>query len=203
MNRNKLNNIKLDKVIKESDVAVILGAEEYAQKLKQENEKILNNSKRQIDGKKKEAYDETVQKLVTDNETLLNNFTDNVDRFLNKMSDNIFHILYKLLQKLGQDNINTKLIKSMIENELANTKINNITRIVANGHVISEMQTNLSSTYFESVIWEVNDNFGNDECVCTTALWTMRISIEKALNELLKTIQPKKDETEEVLNAGA
>jgi hypothetical protein len=184
-----LNTIDLDKVIKQEDVDYITNAKSHADKLIKNANNILDEAKKEVERVKKEAYDTTTKDLITNNENNLNEFNSEADKFIETITKQTANLIYKLLAKFGQDNISTETIKNIINKELGKNRIIDITKITANKNSINKLKETLNLIYFEAIVWEVDDSYNDDECLCSTKLWSMRVSIGYVVNAVLNRVQ--------------
>lgn len=177
-----LNKIKLDKIIKEEDIALIESAECYYNEIKSRADALYENTKLEIEELKQNTYNDTVNKLMQENAQALDEFKINLSSFLNNTVEDIYAIIYKVLTKFGVDNINEDNIKSILKEELHSVNINQVLRVVANNFVLSNLQQNAQlEKLVDKIVWEDDNSLNNYECICSTNLWTMRVSLNQAL----------------------
>lgn len=183
-----LNTIELDRVIKEADLNYITNAKAHADKLIKEANDILQKAKIEVEQSKKDAYDKVTKEIIDINKKNLDLFNIQVDQFINNIMTNSSQLIYKILVKFGQENINVDTIKNIINKELGKNRIVDITKITANKNSIDNLKSTLNLVYFEEIVWEEDESYNDDECLCTTKLWSMRVNISYVIDTVLNKI---------------
>ena len=183
-----LNTIELDRVIKDSDLDYVMNAKSHADKLIQEANAILQNAKYEIEKSKKEAYDKVVEEITKANKASLDAFNNEVEDFINDIMSKSSQLIYKILAKFGQENISVDTIKTIINKELGKNRIIDITKITANKNSIGKLKSTLNLVYFEEIFWEEDNSYNDDECLCSTRLWSMRVNISYVVDTILNKI---------------
>ena len=178
------NQIKLDKIIKQDDLAFITSSEDYANKIRTECEQKLHDVIAEVEKIKHEAYTTTVLQLQEENAMLINQFKSNVTELLANVSDDMFKLVYKVLLKFGEKIVSPDTLRDIITMELNQVVINGVLKIKANDVSLVVLKQELSTEYFEKILWEIDKSLNNDECICITNLWTMRLSLKNTLNEI-------------------
>jgi hypothetical protein len=183
-----LNTVALDRVIKESDLDYIMNAKSHADKLIQEANNILQQAKIEVENAKKDAYNKVTTELIQANKDSLDQFNKEVDVFINDVISQSSQLIYKILGKFGQENISIGTIKNIINKELGKNRIVDITKITANKKSIAKLKETLNLIYFEAIVWEEDETYNDDECLCNTKLWSMRVNISYVVDNILNTI---------------
>lgn len=186
MNIKKLNSIKLAMVIKDEDVTLIESGEAYYNEIKTRADEILVKAEKEAELLKKQAYDDVVIDLTIKNDELVTNLKHDLMQFLDNTVNDVYSAIYRVLTKFGLVNLNADNLTIIIKEELNNINLSQVLKIVVNNKSIQVLKENQQlSKIVDRIIWEEDNTLNDDECICSTNLWTMRISLIKTLNLIL------------------
>ncbi len=172
----QLTKVSFDRVIKHSYIEKALALESYATKLKEDIEIVLVNTNADVEQIKKQAYADTVTQLVADNQQLLSYVEDKLSSVLHGLGEDVYNIVYRVLSKLGIDNIGSHQIRGLLKNEFDNFSQIKKLRVIANQDVITHLQGEFNFVG-ETCEWEVDSNLSDVECIATTHLWSFRLDL--------------------------
>lgn len=175
MNIIKLDNRVFDRVLKASDIEALLNVDEYVEQMKQQSEDLLENTNNNITKLKEQIYQEISSEIRTENAKQLQLFYDNLQQMLKQFDAKTFDIIYQVLVRLGYAQINPQQIKNLITDEIGNVIGQKTVKIIANQDVIAHLKEEFEDTIINSITWAVNDQLLNEECICETSLWSLRI----------------------------
>jgi len=184
----KLNQMKLDRIIKEEDLILIESAEKYADALKKEAKRQVNEAVLEAENIKNQAYKQTVDQLTVENQNALETLKNGLEQFLQNLNTDIYNLVYRILVKMGLNETNPHNMHKIIRNELSQNALTEIIKITAHEHALEFIKKDLDAIHIQQVIWEINNDLLLDECICTTKLWTLRINIEYFRANLFKDL---------------
>lgn len=182
----QLNTIKLDKIIRNEDVSVILNAQDYAAKIKADGEQIIANANKEAARIKQQVTEDLSRRFTEENAEHLNELNEKVGEFLQQVNEDLYGVIYKVLVKLGIDTSNTNQIKQLISQELLNLSEISEVSIMANEAVITKLKEEFSDTKKLSFEWCIDQSLLDHECICSTKLWVLRLNITTVVDQLHK-----------------
>ena len=179
----QLSKISFDRVIKHDYIDNALALELHASKLNDLATVTLVNANNEAADIKIQAYNNTTDQLVIENNQLLHDIEDKLDTLLSNIGNDLYDIVYRVLNKLGIDNIGAGQIKNLLKNEFDNFSHIKKLKISANNMVITQLKNefNIIDTICE---WETNVNLGDLECMVTTHLWSLRLDLSTTRNKI-------------------
>ncbi len=187
--KNLDNDAKIDSIIKEQDIDVILTAKHYAKKIRQLADQELKNAKLKIKEWQIKAITKASETINLENQEHLDNLYVNLEEFFANIENNIFNIVYQVLLKLGIENSDTHQIKHLIMQELTKVSNANEITIIANCQNLEKLKIEFMQVLENnkmSCIWKEDATMLNHECICSTKLWTLRLDIKHVLDNVKK-----------------
>jgi len=188
----KLNQVTFDRVLKESDAKQVLSVENMLKHARLESEQILQSAKQEAAEIKRRAYDETVKQLTDGNDKDLQDFEQKFAHLLANLQQNIYTIMDKILIKLGADKIDANNFKRIINQELCRFTDIEILKVQANSRLIDKLQQEFACDVSKiEFSWVVDEELTDEECICSTNLWNMRLNFATA-KDVLKKLLPER-----------
>jgi F0F1-type ATP synthase membrane subunit b/b' len=185
-------------ILSNDDLALLEGANNYREHIKQKCEELLHETKRkcdqllidadaQIEQKETELKQQAKQQLDALSQSLRQENYDLVKEFTERVETQIFEICNKILTKLHIDTVqNTQLI-SLIKNELMELMNNGPVTIKANRECLSILEQELS-TYQPQLIFQVDEKFKERQCQISDTISTIVIDINQCKDEIVKLL---------------
>ena len=170
-----LDKVELGHIIKDEDFKLIESGDRYYSQIKKISDELLEKTQVEVEDLKKDTYQEVSNKIIEENKLHLMEFNQNLEKFLNDMSEDIYSVIYKILIKFGYDKFDGENLKSIILDELSSgNNHNRVIKIKANHDSINKIKKdNKLQKVIEKIDWEECDSFIDGECICSTNLWTM------------------------------
>ncbi len=146
---------------------------------------LIRNAKLEAELIKKEAYKEALGQVHRDSKRLNLQLQQKNQQFVEKLESEIYSIINEVLLKLGVLDNFSKHISFMIKEELKKSNIskNEELTISANKIVLKNIQDELINS-FNNIIFKVDDALLDNECICETNLYLMRININQLKAQL-------------------
>ena len=181
----QLNHIKLDKIIKQKDLDLITDADSYVAKLKQEAQEILCRANADAESIKQTAYLDTINELMLANGILIDDFKKNVEIWLTNMQETVLFITSRVISKFGKSNLNQMALARLIGDEFSKLKdIDRVITVKANQNTLNILKDQLDALGLAEMIFQEDKSLSDDECTCSTSLWTMKLNINKTLEAI-------------------
>jgi flagellar biosynthesis/type III secretory pathway protein FliH len=93
--------------------------------------------------------------------------------------------LYKILQKLGVEVTTSSQIYQLVSSELSQTSLIKEATITVNAEVLESLQQEFINHESKlQVSFIVNNQLSNDECICNTSLWALKLNVSTVIKHL-------------------
>lgn len=189
----QLNQIKLDRIIKEKDLELILNAETYVNTINKRAEDRLIMVETEIEAAKKQAYAQITTEITDQNQLMLEDFNHNLDELLQHLNNEISLIVFNVLTKIGIYNYSSENICNIIKHELLSSVHIEINKVEAHEDTLVSIRNSLTDMGLVNILLETNNSLLPEECICYSNLWSMRINVKSFYEQLIKVFSvPKK-----------
>lgn len=170
------------KIIPIEELQQLLNAKASIKKAKEKYKKIINQAN--IDAKyiKEKAKEDILSEVSLQSEKINKELEERINKFLNIFSQEAYQIIYKILLKLGFEQISAIQIKTLIENEINEKKPNQSLTITANSNTISELK-NLYSLE-NNITFKIDETLIGGTCICDTGLYLLHVNITDAMEQI-------------------
>lgn len=169
-------------VVKAEQLTKLMDTEEYCNTQRQQADADLKAVHLQIDQLKKEVYEEVSVKLNQENQLHLTQLEQNLTAMLDKVTDDIWHIVYKVLSKLGISKYEPQFLTGLIKQELSELVEVKLISISANTATINELTNCLALEYHDT--FRLNHELVDGECMLETNLYVFRLKVAEAIEKL-------------------
>ncbi len=174
-------NWSSQKIIKASDLKVILSANEYLASIKQKCKELEEETEHKVQEATTKAYNEAVAKCHLESEKLHEELNLKLEKTLGDLSQDIYKIVYKVLANFGFEKIDVANLKNIIKYVIDDyTDIQNNIKIHARATTIEHLKT----IFGEQVSYLEDANLLENECIYETNLFIYRINIDSALEKV-------------------
>jgi flagellar biosynthesis/type III secretory pathway protein FliH len=177
-------------VIKPEQMHQLMDTENYCAEQRQAADQVLAKAVAEVEEAKRQAYQETVTKLCQENEQQLQQMEHNLETLLDKMTQDLWHVLYKLLHKFGVFDYKPQAIMELVKQELSDLAQVTLISVSANANTVAEL-----SGFFaqDDVRLKVNHQLIEGECIIETNLYILRINVTSAIEKLTQLFDKSKN----------
>lgn len=160
---------------------------------------LIRNAKVEAEIIKKEAYKEAFRQVHQDSKRLNLQLQQKNQKFVEKLENEIHSIINEVLLKLGVLDNFSKHISFIIKEELKKSNINKNEELIitANKIVLKHIQNELINS-FNNIVFKYDDTLMDNECICETNLYLMRININRLKAQLEEFTCVEKLKTTEI-----
>lgn len=170
------------KIVPVEELQQLLNAKASIKRAKEKYKRIINQAHLDAKHIKEKAKEDILSEISLQSENVNKILEKRINTFLNVFSQETYQIIYKILLKLGFEQISAIQIKTLIENEINEKKPNQSLSITANSNTITELKSLYSLE--NNISFKIDENLIGGTCICDTGIYLLHVNITDAMEQI-------------------